>query len=332
MTQPRWAAVLLALFAFYGGPVSAADRVVFSLNWVPYGLHYGIFAAEALGYYRDANLDVEIQRGYGSGDTVKRTATGAADLGMADMASVIAGHGNGFSVKQLAVVLDRSADAIFFVKGTGIESPKQLEGHTLGATAGETSYNLLPVFAANAGFDSKKVEFVNLAPPAKFPSLVAKKVDSIVAFTVEEPAIQSAAKKAGVEVGRFLYSDYGVDYYSIGLIASDEVLAKKPDQIKRLVDATMRGYAWAIKNPEAAADAYSKRFPESSRDLTLAQWKITIGHMVTERTRAGGLGYIDRGKMEKTLEFIKRYQNIKGNVAVDDIYTSRFLSKIAIEQ
>ena len=332
MSYRHWIAVLAALFTLTGGTAHAADRVVFSLNWVPYGLHYGIFAAEALGYYRDANLDVDIQRGYGSGDTVKRTATGTADLGMADMASVIAGRSNGFLVKQLAVVLDRSADAIFYVKGVGIDSPRGLEGHTLGATVGETSMNLFPVFAANAGFDNKKVEFVNLAAPAKFPSLVSKKVDSIVAFTTEEPAIQSAAIKAGVEIGRFLYSEHGVDYYSIGLIASDDILAKKPDQIKRAVDATMRGYAWAIKNPEVAADAYAKRFPESSRDLTLAQWKITIGHMLTERTRTNGLGYIDRGKMEKTLNFIKKYQDIKGNIAVDDIYSSKFLSKIDVEK
>jgi NitT/TauT family transport system substrate-binding protein len=332
MVCRRLTIVLAAFFMLSSGSADAADRVVFSLNWVPYGLHYGIFVAEALGYYRDANLDVDIQRGYGSGDTVKRIATGSADLGMADMASVIAGRGNGFLVKQLAVVLDRSADAIFYVKGIGVDSPKGLEGHTIGATAGETSMNLFPVFAANSGFDNKKVEFVNLAAPAKFPALVSKKVDSIVAFTTEEPAIQSAAIKAGVEIGRFLYSDYGVDYYSIGLIASDDTLAKKSDLIKRLVDATMRGYAWAIKNPDAAADAYAKRFPESSRDLTLAQWKITIGHMVTERTRANGLGYIDRSKMEKTLNFIKQYQRIEGNVAVDDIYSSKFLSKVAVEQ
>jgi NitT/TauT family transport system substrate-binding protein len=323
-------AVAVASFLI-SGHANAADKVTFSLNWVPYGLHYGIFAADALGYYKQAGLDVDIQRGYGSGDTVKRTATGAADVGMADMASVITGRSNGFKVKQIAVVLDRSADAIFYVKGVGIDSPKNLEGHTLGATAGETSYNLLPVFAANAGFDARKVEFVNLAPPAKFPSLVSKKVDSIVAFTTEEPAIQSAAGKAGVEVGRFLYSDFGVDYYSIGLIASDEALATKADIIKRVADATMRGYAYAIQHPDEAADLYVKRFPESSRDLTLAQWKITINHMLTDRTRASGLGYVDRAKMEKTLDFIKKYQDIKGEITVDDIYTPKFLSKIGVQ-
>lgn len=310
----------------------ANDKVIFSLNWVPYGLHYGVYAAEAQGFYRDAKIDIDVQRGYGSSDTVKRVATGAATFGMADMASIIIGRGNGLNVKQVAVVLDRSADVIFYLKGIGIEKPEHLAGRSLGAAVGETPLNLFPVFASNAGLDSTKVNVVNVTPPAKFPTLVSKKVDSIVALLTEEPAIQSAAQKAGVEVGKFVYSDHGVDYYSIGLIASDDTLKNKGDLAKRFVDATIRGYQWAIQNPEAAADAYSKRFPESSRDLTLAQWKVTMQHMLTDNAKAHGLGYMERGKMEKTLELIKKYQQGKAELVVDDVYSSKVLSKIAVEK
>jgi len=323
----KFAAVsLMALFG--ANAAAAADKVIFSLNWVPYGLHYGVFAAEAQGFYRDAGLDIDIQRGYGSGDTIKRVATGAATIGMADMASVIIGRGNGMAVKQVAVVLDRSADAIFYIKGIGIDQPGKLVGRSLGASVGETPLNLFPVFASNAKLDPAKVNVVNVTPPAKFPTLVSKKVDAIVAMVTEEPAIQSAAQKAGVDVGKFVYSDHGVDYYSIGIIASDEMLKGKGDLVKRIVDATMRGYAWAIQNPEAAADAYVKRFPESSRDLTLAQWKITMQHMLTDNSRANGLGFMERGKTEKTLDLIKKYQQGKAEIAVDDIYSMKYLSKI----
>ncbi len=324
--------IKLIAFAFMAlcvaKPGLAADKVIFSLNWVPYGLHYGVFAAEAQGFYKDANIDIDIQRGYGSSDTVKRVATGVATIGMADMASVIIGRGNGLPVKQIAVVLDRSADAIFYIKGIGIDQPEKLAGRSLGAAVGETPLNLFPVFAGNVKLDASKVKVINVTPPAKFPTLVSKKVDAIVAMVTEEPAIQSAAQKAGVDVGKFVYSDHGVDYYSIGIIASDDMLKGKGDLVKRIVDATMRGYAWAIQNPEAAADAYSKRFPESSRDLTLAQWKVTMQHMLTDNSRANGLGFMERGKTEKTLDLIKKYQQGKAELVVDDVYSMNFLSRI----
>ncbi len=321
-------AMIAALLLIGIGSSRANEKVTFSLNWVPYGLHYGIFAAEALGYYREAGLDLDIQRGYGSGDTVKRTATGAADIGMADMASVIVGRGNGLAVKQVATLLDRSADAIFYLKGAGIGMPKDLVGRSLGASIGETTLNLMPVFAANAGFDHKKVEIVNLAPPAKFPAFVSKKVDAIVAFRTEEPGILAAASKAGVQVDRFLFSDFGVDYYSIGFIVSDETLAKRPEMVKRFLAALLRGYAFAFKNPQAAADMFIKRFPESNRDLSFAQWNVSIEHVLTDRTRANGLGYIDRAKMQHTLELITKYQEVKQTVGLDDIYSTAVLTRI----
>jgi NitT/TauT family transport system substrate-binding protein len=309
---------------------NARDKVIFSLNWIPYGLHYGVFAADAQGYFRQADLDVEIQRGYGSGDTVKRVATGAADIGMADMASVIVGRGNGLAVKQVAVILDRSGDAIYFLRGAGISSPGDLAGRSLGATAGETSLLLLPAFASGAAFDHKAIRIVNITPPAKIPSLMSKTIDSMITFTTEEPAVYSAAIKANMQIGRFLFRDYGVDYYSIGLIVGDETLEKRASLVKRVVDAVIRGYAWAAQNPDAAADVFSKRFPESSRDLTLAQWKIVMDHMLTERTRANGLGYIERDKLESTLTLIKRFQDVKGDIKADDVYSMQVLSKITV--
>lgn len=321
-------AVVAALLIGGFSSSQASEKVIFSLNWVPYGLHYGIFAAEAQGYYREAGLEVDIQRGYGSGDTVKRTATGAADIGMADMASVIVGRGNGLAVKQVATLLDRSADAIFYLKGVGITTPKDLPGRSLGATVGETTLNLMPVFAANAGFDHTKVEIVNLAPPAKFPTFVSKKVDAIVAFRTEEPGILAAAQKAGIAVDRFLFSDFGVDYYSIGFIVSDETLAKRPEMVRRFLTATLRGYAYAFKNTQAAADMFIKRFPESNRDLSLAQWTVSTEHVLTDRTRTNGLGYIERAKMQHTLDLIAKYQEVKQNVGLDDIYSTSLLTKI----
>src|SRR5690606_27723285 len=55
-------AVVAALIAM-AAPAKANDKVIFSLNWVPYGLHYGVFAAETQGFYRKAGIDIDIQRG-----------------------------------------------------------------------------------------------------------------------------------------------------------------------------------------------------------------------------------------------------------------------------
>ncbi len=309
----------------------AQDKLIFSLQWIANGNNFGVFAAKEQGLYRNANLEVDVQRGYGSGETAKRVATGVADMGIADAASVIVGRSSGLKVKQVASLYERPPDAIFFIKGNRINSPKDLEGRTIGATAGEATVNLLPVFAANAGFDNKKMEIINLSPSAKYASLVAKTVDSIVGFVNEEPAIQSAAQKTGLEVGRFVFSDYSIDYYSLGIIASDDMIAKRPDLVRRVALATMQGYASAIKNPQAAADDFVKNYPESSRSIALQQWNAALPLILTDRTRKNGLGPIEKDKMLATINLVAKFQRVDSSITGTDIYAAELMPTVPIE-
>ena len=59
-------------------PARAADQVNLALDWVVDGVHANYFVALDKGFYKDAGLDVTVSRGFGSGDTVKRVASGGA--------------------------------------------------------------------------------------------------------------------------------------------------------------------------------------------------------------------------------------------------------------
>ena len=324
--------VLGLVFALLSSSTKADDTYTLALNWIPHSLHFGIYVAKERGWYHDAGLNIEIQRGYGSGDTVKRVGTGAADFGMADAASVALGRANGVHTKLVAMLMDRPADAIYFVKGSGINTPKDLEGKTMGAAAGETSLNLLPVFAKRAGIDAKKIEIVTMASPNKIPSLAQKKVDTIVTFTNEEPMVMNAARMANVDIGRFLFADYGVDYYSIGIIVSDKMLETKPQVVKSFLDATMRGYAEAFAMPNEALDAFSKNNRELSRDLMQQQWSTLRYNMLTPMAATKGFGYIDDAKMLATLNLMREFQNLKSNIKPSEVYTMEYLPHIIIKQ
>ncbi len=322
------ALAIATIFLFEGVIAHAQEKYTLALNWVPHAIHYGIYVAQAKGWYRDNGLNIEIQRGNGSADTVKRIANGSAEFGLADAASIVVGRSNGLNVKLVAAVIGRAADAIYFVKNSNIKTPKDLEGKTMGAQAGETSLNLLPAFAKSAGIDYRKIEIVPMTVPSKIPSLVLRKVDTIVTFNNEEPMVIDAGKKAGLKIGRFLFADYGVDYYSVGLIVSDSMLAKNPKAVSVFVNETMRGYAYAIEHPEEAADIFAKINPASGRDLMLAQWRFVQANILTTTAREHGLGYIDEGKMAKTIALMKEFQNVTGDVKPSDIYTMRFLKRI----
>jgi NitT/TauT family transport system substrate-binding protein len=147
----------------------------------------------------------------------------------------------------------------------------------------------------------------------------------------EEPAIRSAASKTGLEVGRFVFSDYGINYYSLGVIASDDTIAKRPELVRKVALATMQGYASAIKNPQAAADAFVKNYPESSREIALQQWEVARPLILTDRSRKNGLGFIERDKMADTIKLIAQFQRVDPALTPDDVYATAFLPKVAAE-
>lgn len=323
---------MLAAYLIVGAQAKADEKYILALNWIPHSLHFGVYVAQERGWYHDAGLNITIQRGYGSGDTVKRVGTGSADFGMADAASVALGRTNGIDTKLIAILMDRPADAIYFIKNANIKFPKDLEGRTMGAAAGETSLNLLPVFAKRAQIDPSTISIVTMASPNKIPSLVQGTVDTILTFTNEEPMVKNAARIANVEIGRFLFADYGVDYYSIGLIASDKTIATKPQAVKAFVAATMRGYAEALAKPDEGLDDFIKNNPESSRDLMQKQWSTLRYNMLTRTSAAKGLGYIEAAKMQETLDLMRDSQNLKADAKPSDVYTLEFLPHIDVTQ
>jgi NitT/TauT family transport system substrate-binding protein len=309
----------------------AADKVTLSLNWVPGGNHVGFYLANEQGFYKAEGLDVEIQRGYGSGDTVKRVATGAAQIGVGDSASVLVGRSNGQKVKMISALFSHAADAIFFLEGKDISKPKDLEGRSIGGTTGETTLNLLPTFAKATGTDFSKLKVVNLASSAKPASLASKSVDALVGFVNEEPGIRSAVEKAGEKLGKFKFTDVGIDYYSIGLIASDETIAKNPDMLKRFIRATLKGYALAIKDPALATAAFVKVLPEANPAIVREQFDIAKSLIASPQTASSGIGFIDETRMTKTIDLIKGYQKVDSSLTAKDIFTMSLFEKVPLE-
>src|SRR5712691_13372002 len=79
----------LAVLATFSTPARAADDVHFILDWIPTGEHAAYYAGKARGLFEKEGINVRISRGYGSGDTVTKIATGAGDFGIADVSAVI---------------------------------------------------------------------------------------------------------------------------------------------------------------------------------------------------------------------------------------------------
>jgi len=323
------AAVLLILCALVTGAVQAQapQKVVFALNWFAVGDHAAYWVALDKGYYKARGLDVELQNSKGSGDSIAKVDTGRADLGLADAVVVIPRVAQGAKIRVVGAVFDNTPLNIWTRKDTGIAKPKDLEGKTLAAPPGDAQRQLFPAFARVNGIDESKVKWLTIEPAAKFVALAEKRADAVPDYTTGQPFWEKAVGKDNLV--RMPWVQYGFDTYSMSIMASEKTIKERSQVLRDFLAASYMGWRDVMDNPKAALEIFKKRVPDI--DLALIEPNMMLGLelMHTERYAKNGIGWMDRGKMCRTVDVINTYMpDMPRKVSCDEVFTNEFLTKI----
>ena len=322
--------IALAIFLVYlfaVGSASAADKVKFALDWIPYGKHAMFYASIDKGFWKEAGFDVQMTRGFGSGDTVKRIASGTDDFGFASVGNMIAAKSRGAELKMVGMIHDKTLETVATLVGNKITKPSDLEGKKIGSPEANASRVIFPAFANINKFDNKKVTWVNMTVPATTPSLLAGRVDAILIFYTEKPTVDAASKKVGKKPLYMLYADHGMATYGNGLLVHEKTLKERPELVKRFLAATYKGIAWSVENPQEAVDIFIKHNPAISPDLARKHFDIAVDSLLSDHAMKAGIGHMTKDRMVFTNNLITTHMKLPKKTAVEDVYTNDFLPK-----
>jgi NitT/TauT family transport system substrate-binding protein len=263
---------------------SDAGSVTLTLNWYPYGEHAPFYYGLKQGIFKKHGIDLKIQAGQGSGKTVQAIGGGQGDFGWADTSALLAAVDKGVPVKSLGVYLQTTPASVQFFSSKDITKPADLKGKTIAATAGDALSKTFPAFLKQNGMSESDVHLQNIDPAGKIAAVLSGKTDALLGYASDQgPTIEN---KAGKPVSYLRFSDFGLNYYSDGLITSGSVLKDKPDLVKRMVAATSEAWAAAEKDPQAAADTMqgaSEQLPPAP--VVLGQFKTTLTLLHTDATK-----------------------------------------------
>lgn len=323
-----WAALLL----LSPEALAAPTKVRFCAAWIVYGQDAFITAGIDRGNFKAEGLDVDFVRGFGSGDSYKRAGTGECDIGTAGAGPAALGRAQGIKAKEIMMQTAKFMETLFYFAETGIKTPKDLEGRKItGGPKASSDILMFPIFAKANGIDMSKVQVLYMEAGVKPPSLGAGAVDVTIDFHSNRPRYAKVAKQAGKTLVSLLWADQGVDLYTNGLVASDENIAKRKDQIQRFLRAFYKALDWGFKNREAAMDLFLKRYPEQGRADSLEALDIHFMHYFDENTDKNGVGHMDREKMARTIQITLESSGVKTKVAPEDLYTNEFVEKLPKE-
>lgn len=280
--------------------VQAADDLKLQLQWVTQAQFAGYYVALDKGFYAAEDLNVTILPGGPDIAPPQVLAGGGADVMLNWMPSALAAREKGLPVVNIAQPFKSSGLMLTCWKDTGITSPADFKGKTIGVWFYGNEYPFLSWMSqegisTEGGDDGVTVlrQGFNVDP------LLQRQADCISTMTYNEFGQVLDAGVSEDELITFKYEDQGVATLEDGIYALEDNL-KDPafaDKMVRFVRASMKGWKYAEANPDEAANIVLDN--DESGAQTEAHQVRMMGEIA--KLTAGSNGTLDPADYERTV-------------------------------
>ena len=303
-----------------GGFAQAKTQTInLQLGWLASNNNIGEVVAKELGYFEEEKLNVKIQPGGPNIDGVAIVASGRYEIGQVSSSpSLMLAASQKIPVTCFATALQQHPYTFFSLEKKPIRTPKDMIGKKIGIQA--TGKILLTALLKKHNIPEKDVEVVVVG--ADFSPLLTGQVDAFTGWLTSTTAI----KALGQPPVTLRLWDAGVQLYALPLYATKDTLQKKPEMVAGFLRAQGRGYAFAQKDPEKAADLLVKEYPNFKRDDELDGLKVLLKFAFNENTKVNGWGAFEPKVWQ---DQIALYDDLKqfsaGPPKLDDVITMKIL-------
>jgi NitT/TauT family transport system substrate-binding protein len=319
--------VVSAVAAF--GASAQTEKITVRLDWTPWGSQAAIHLASHKGWFKQAGLDVEVEDGNGSVTTVQLVGAGKFDVGSASLAPMLIARDKGLPVKAIASFARKNDIGLLVPRGT-MKGPKDLAGKKIIFTAGSLEAPFLDTFLAAGGLKREQVELISVEAAAKVPSYAASRGDGVfstVPFVL--PAVEATRPSDAI-----LFSDYGLQFPSFGLLSSEEKIKARGPALRRF--ASIVAGAWqyiADGNENEAVQAIIAQRPQAKLDAKVLRgqidsFKTFFDTPASKGLQMGMMAEADWAAAVKTMAAVKLIKDAKAS----EFYTNELLDPALIRK
>ena len=279
--------------------------LIMAQTWSFDAISTGFLAAQDRGYFKENGVVVQVQRGIGASDTLRRLITGDVDFAVFDATLLVraATADPQAQLTMIANILQRSSHTAIYVKGRNVKTVADLAKSRFGNTGGSVS-QLFPTFMAYAmksvGQPADNYKSVQLDPALRLPALLRGDVDVIAAFSFEMPLMAARARESGLELAKFDFADYGVNPYTYGVLVTRKFAETNPDTVRGAVASVLKGWQWVCQNPREAASFLAKYHADVPPETIPEELSLFIPDVGGADVEAHGLGYMNPARWEHT--------------------------------
>jgi putative hydroxymethylpyrimidine transport system substrate-binding protein len=234
--------------------LASPEDVTLILDFLPNPVHIAIYQGLADGTYKANNLNLKVQTPTSTSDTLRLLATDRADIGIVSLLDFLTSYQQQPITTFMALV-QRPLGSLLALEKSGITSPKDLEGGTVGVTGVPSDLAAVNSMVADAGGDPTKVKTVTIGFNA-VQNLIGGKVDAAVGFWNAEGVQLQAQEPTKI----IKLDEFGAPAYpELLAFTRNDTVTGNPALLCAFVKATVEGYAQATANPDQALDNLTKQ-------------------------------------------------------------------------
>ncbi|MCH3971450.1 MAG: ABC transporter substrate-binding protein [Oscillospiraceae bacterium] len=301
------------------------EKVKFVLDYTPNTDHTGIYVAQALGYFKEQGLEVEIEQPPESG-TAALVGSGNAQFGVGfqdtDMASALT-SATPLPITAVATIIQHNTSGIASVKSKNITRPKDMTNHSYATWDTPVEKGMVKYVVNKDGGDFSKVKLV----PSGDNSIVQIQSNADTAW-IYYGWDGIAGEVQGVKLNFLPFKDIDpvFDYYTPVIIANNSFLKKEPETAKKFLAACKKGYEYAVDKPDAAAKLLIQQVPDlksSEKLVTKSQEWLKDKY----KAEVNQWGYINPSRWNAYYKWLYQNKLISKEIPAGTGFSDDYLSK-----
>ncbi len=288
------------------------------MGYVPNVQFAPFYVAVEKGYYKEVGLDVQFD--------YKRETDGAALVGADEIKfSVVSGEqvplarAEGLPIVYVLAWYKDYPVAVVAKADRRIEHPEDLEGKQVGLPGlyGANYVGLRALLSA-VGLQENDLTLDSIGFN-QVEVLASDNADAVVGYLANEPV---QLKHQGFDIDVIAVADY-VQLVSNGLITNQKTIDEKPELVRRMVQATIKGIRYTVEHPQEAYEicfAYVEGLEEAEREVQMEVLETSIALYQTDP-----YGYSERDSWENMVDVLKNMELLEGDFNLEAVYTNEFI-------
>jgi putative hydroxymethylpyrimidine transport system substrate-binding protein len=295
------------------------EKVSIMLDWYPNAVHSFLYIAEEKGYFEDEGIELDIQFPANPTDPINLAAAGKVTMGITYQPDVIiAKSEQNIGIKSVGVLVRSPLNHVAFLEESGIKSPKDLEGKTVGYSGIPLNEAILATMMKADNADYSKVNMVDVGFELN-SSLISKKADAVIGAYInhEVPLLEYE----GFPTGYIDPTDFEIpSFYELVVVTSDDTWKNNQKNIEAFWRAAGKAFDDMEKDPEEALSILLKYQDEANFPLVEVVEKESLSVLLPKMKALGTFGEQDQETWKATADWMKETGLLKNEANLDGIF------------